>query len=308
MGKIGLALGGGGVTGSSHVGVVCALEEAGIRPDYLAGTSAGSVVAALYSLGYTGKELAAVVPKLNNRMLDYDYFGMLHRLIRRNRPVAGLVKGERLRAFLAELTRGEKLSAAKRPVVVGATDLRSATQVLFASDHVKRGIMPEHVEVVYGAPMDEAVMASLSIPGLFRPVRMGNRVLVDGGLMDNCPTAALKALGAKTIIAVDLVAVKPSESPFTSFSSILTRSMSVGLCRLSKHDSEFADIVLHPDVGTVGVMDFSSVSLCMEKGYEYTRKRMKDIKLALEYRHEKEEALVLPPPSGEAIESTYAAT
>lgn len=276
MTKLGLALGGGGVSGCTHVGVLCALEEAGIEVDIITGTSSGAMVAALYGSGYTARQLADMMPLINRKWKHCDIAGLFERMLTGQKtPFTGLVKGKRIREFLLRFVGDARMGDLRRPVTITATDLRSGRQVLFASVPFKTPC--EGADLLLEARVLDAVLASLAIPGFFRPVFLQDRVLVDGGVMDNCPAAAAKAMGADRIVTVDLVSVKPLNIPISSIRTVLERVLSMNLARLAKDNTRDADLVLRPDMSMVGVLDFASASRCMEVGYEFARRRIPDI-------------------------------
>lgn len=269
------------MAGTAHIGVLSALEEAGIRIDYIAGASSGAMVAALYSYGYTSSELMEFIPAFSNKYLDYDYINFISRFVNFGSKIKGFIKGERIRAFIAGKTGHAQMTDLKLPVCITATDLRHAKQVLFVSRPLKYDC--EDVDIIPEIGVADAVRASLSIPVLFKPFVFGDRVLIDGGLMDNCPVAAVRALGAEQVIAVDLVCPDPVDMPFDSLRSIIARTVTINLAIKAKHNTMQANIVLKPEVGSVGVFDFSKLGNCVEKkGYEYTRGRINQIKEALE--------------------------
>ncbi|GAX88876.1 patatin-like phospholipase family protein [Effusibacillus lacus] len=279
MGKIGLALGGGGVAGSAHLGVLLALEEAGIPVDCVAGTSAGAIVAALYAYGYGPEELIGMVSAINKRYLDYDYLSLFLRLINRSVTVQGIIKGEKLRDLIVNKTGNTRISDIRRPLALLSSDLQHARQVVFASCEYRHD--DNEVDVITDIPIADAVQASFAIPVLFRPVAHNGRLLVDGGIMDNCPVTAARALGADKVIAVNLVCANPVSTPFPSIMSVLSRVISMNLAIQARSIARHADIVLHPDVGTVGVLEFPKLHACIEYGYEHTRSRIKEIKETL---------------------------
>lgn len=278
MAGIGLALGGGGVTGCGHVGVICALEEEGIPIDYVAGTSAGAMAAVLYACGYKGEKLAHMVGEMSGRLLDYDYFGLLGRLLMPRSTPPGVIRGRQLRNYLVQAVGERKISDLSLPFACTATDLVSARQVLFANRPVNIQPLGPHAEVVEDVLAADAVMASMSIPGLFRPVSLGDRLLVDGGLSDNCPAAALKAMGARPLVAVNLVSVKSLRPRNWTFSSIVSRSISLGLHRMSRAEAGYSDLVLNPDMASMGLLDFTCISQCIERGYECAREHMHELR------------------------------
>ncbi|WP_018132155.1 patatin-like phospholipase family protein [Effusibacillus pohliae] len=280
MAKVGLALSGGGITGSAHIGVLHALAEAGIQIDCIAGSSCGAIVAALYGWGYSPSQLIDMVPSINKRFLDYDYKTILLRLLWPRTKLLGLIKGERIHRLIADKTRQARMTDLKMPVSITATDLTRAKQVLFVSRPLARP--HDGVDLIHEIPVADAVQASLSIPVAFRPVFYKDRVYIDGGLLDNCPVSAVRALGAEKVIAVDLVFADPVNRPFDSLQSILTRVIHINLAARSASATRQADIVLRPDVRSIGLFDFSKLFHCMECGYEHTRQRIEEIKKALD--------------------------
>ncbi|MDF2938197.1 MAG: hypothetical protein K0Q90_3570 [Paenibacillaceae bacterium] len=281
-GGIALALGGGGVTGCCHAGVVRALEEEGIPVQAVAGTSAGALAAAMLACGGTARELAELTSRLSAKLMDVDYAGLACRWFAPKGSLPGLIRGRRLVKLLEEMLGSRRISDLQLPFAVAATDLAAGSQVLFANRPAESGILGPHCEVVPDGDLVHAVMASMSIPGIFRPVRMGERLLVDGGLMDNCPAAALKAMGATRIVAVDLVTVKPMRPSKWSFSSILSRSVSLGLHRMSQADSGYPQLILSPELGSIGILDFPCAGRCMELGYECAKANMPHIRKVAE--------------------------
>lgn len=281
-GGIALALGGGGVTGCCHAGVVRALEEEGIPVQAVAGTSAGALAAAMLACGATSRELAGLTAKLSARLMDVDYAGLACRWFAPKGSLPGLIRGKRLARLLEEMLGWRRIGELALPFAVAATDLAAGCQVLFANRPAEKDILGPHCEVVPDGNLAHAVLASMSIPGIFRPVRMGERLLVDGGLMDNCPAAALKAMGAKRIVAVNLVTVKPLSLSRWSFSSILSRSVSLGLHRMSQADSGYPELILSPELGSIGILDFPCANRCMELGYECAKAAMPHIRKVAE--------------------------
>ncbi|MEN9630820.1 MAG: hypothetical protein RJA10_4048, partial [Pseudomonadota bacterium] len=153
--RVGLALGGGAARGFAHIGVIQVLEEAGIRPDLVAGTSAGSLVAALYAAGASGRELGQLAVQMDETALtDWSF------------PGRGLIRGEALARFVRDHTGGRTIEQMKMPLGIVATDLDSGEPILFRSGDV-------------GA----AVRASSAVPAVFQPVRISGREYVDGGLV-----------------------------------------------------------------------------------------------------------------------------
>jgi NTE family protein len=280
--KIGLALGGGGIAGCAHMGVLLALEEAGIDVHCVAGTSAGAIVAALYAYGYSVRQMIDMVSEISPRYLDYDLIAIIRKLFwRRKEKLQGLAKGKKLYDFMYRKTNGAASGDLKRPAAFVATDLGGMKQVVFASQPLRTHL--PYSEEVTEFRLADAVVASCSVPFLFRPFRIGERLLSDGGLLNNCPVREARGLGADKVIAVDLAFVDLQTSPFDSMAALLNRIVGIHLTLQAKLFAAEADVLLQPEeAGRIYALDFRQTRACIEYGYEYTRRRMDDIVRALE--------------------------
>jgi NTE family protein len=194
--RVGLALGGGAARGFAHIGVIKVLEAQGIVPDLIAGTSAGSVVGALYAAGLDGFELQKVGMELDEATLaDWSF------------PSRGLFKGEALQDFVNRQVRQKPLERLGKPFAAVATDLKSGEMVAFRTGNTGM-----------------AVRASSAVPGIFKPVAIREREYVDGGLTSPVPVRAVKAMGADFVIAVD-VGSKPQWGKSDSTLTLICGSM-----------------------------------------------------------------------------------
>jgi NTE family protein len=172
----GLALGGGAARGIAHIGVLKVLEEEGLEPTYICGTSAGSIVGALYAGGYRWETIAEVVRSTDWRDMVQPVF-----------PKMGLVKADKLQTRLTELLDSLTFEELDVPFCAIAVDIMTG----------------ERVQLCTG-PVAPAVRASCSIPGIFEPMVEGERVLVDGGILEEVPIYSCQSMGAKVVLAVDL--------------------------------------------------------------------------------------------------------
>lgn len=178
--KIGLALSGGGARGLAHIGVLKVLEQEGIPVDFLAGTSMGGVIAAAYASGlsadYIEKE-ALRMARLRN----------LITLLDRSLPRRGLVEGQKVEEYLTTHLGDKTFEEMKIPLSLVAVDLISGQEVVLNSGSVV-----------------DAVRATVSLPGVFAPFRLGDYLLVDGGVLNNLPADVVRGMGANVVIAVDV--------------------------------------------------------------------------------------------------------
>jgi NTE family protein len=235
--KIALALGGGAARGFAHVGVIKALESHGIVPDIVVGTSAGSVVGALYAGGYSGFELQKIALQL-----DQDSVGDLVF------PDRGFVKGDLLQNLVNKALKNRPIERLNKTFAAVATDLQTGEMTVF-----RRGNT--------GA----AVRASSSVPGVFQPVSIGGREYVDGGLVSPVPVKAARSLGADIVIAVD-VSSNPKYAKIKDSLDVLLQTFSIMGQSLSRYELTEADVVIRPDIGGIGPAEFEQKHLAVLEG------------------------------------------
>jgi len=225
--KIGLALGGGAARGFAHVGVIKALENQGIFADIIVGTSAGSVVGALYAAGNDGFELQKLAHKLDeSKISDWSM------------PDRGVLKGEALQQFINDAVAQRPLEALKKPFAAVATDLRSGESIVFRTGNTGM-----------------AVRASSTVPGVFQPVTINGREYVDGGLTSLVPVRAARQMGSDVVIAVDISA-RPGNQPVRGTLDILLQTVTIMGQSLARFELKEADVVIRPQVGALGSTDF----------------------------------------------------
>ncbi|WP_295646256.1 patatin-like phospholipase family protein [uncultured Methylibium sp.] len=237
--RIGLALGGGAARGFAHIGVIQVLEEQGIRPDLVVGTSAGSLVAAMWASGKSGVELGSLAESMDETALtDWTY------------PGRGLLRGEGLAKYVREHTEGRSIETMKVPLGIVATDLASGQPILFQR----------------GDP-GVAVRASSAVPAVFQPVKIGSREYVDGGLVAPVPVQFARQMGAELVIAVDISA-SPEDQPTGDAFKMLLQTFAIMGRSLGQYQLREADIVMRPKLQGVSGADFGARRLSVLAGRE----------------------------------------
>ena len=235
--KIALVLGGGGTRGFAHVGVIKALEANGIVPDIIVGTSAGSVVGALYAAGYTGSDLERVALSMDDTIVaDWSL------------PDRGFIKGQALQDFVNRAVQNRPLEKLNKPLAVVVADLKTGERRVLQSGDA--GI---------------AVRASSSVPGVFQPVAMDGHEYVDGGLVSPVPVGVARAMGAGLVIAVD-ISSKPQFRKTGNSIDVLLQTFSIMEQSIASHELAGAEVVIQPDVGAMGSADFSGRKLAIAAG------------------------------------------
>lgn len=287
MKQYGLALAGGGTRGAAHVGVLKALKEAKLLPEALAGTSAGSIVAGLYAAGLDVEELEEIVIDLSSHglcFLDPDFAGILkfipQMVLHRKVSLSGLLKGNRLKKLFCMLTEKKKLKDACIGLVIPAVDILSGNTIAYTN--FPAPVSMEQVKWEFDGEICEVMIASSSVPGVFRPRKIGSYQLVDGGVTNNLPVDLLRAAGQRHVVAVDIG--QDYHMPMDeSVMEILSHSFSVMSRSLKNCMSEHELISLKPSLPEgAGLLTFEHMIGCMEAGYEYTKERIPQIKKILE--------------------------
>ena len=235
---IALVLGGGATRGFAHVGVLNILEEHGIQPNLVVGTSAGAVTGALYAGGIRGEQLESVANELQQEQIaDWSYSGR------------GVIRGELLQNFINQLLRDRPIEHLDTKFVATATDLDTGQLVIFTRGDA--GL---------------AVRASSTIPGLVSPVTINGRDYVDGGLVSNVPAALARQLGADIVIAVDVSRSITEHEQLDSTLAVLQQSLEIMQQALTRTDLSAADIVIRPPIGELPFGDFEQKSHAIKAG------------------------------------------
>lgn len=256
--RIALVLGGGAAKGFAHIGVIKALEAQGIRADVLAGTSVGSLVAALHGYGLDGFELQRLALEMKESMVS-DW----------SMPDRGFLRGEALQDYVNRAVHGKTIDQLPRKVAIVATDLRSGQEIVF-----ERG------------DTGTAVRASSSVPGVFQPVRIGNREYVDGGLVSPVPVKVARRLGADFVIAVD-ISTRPGDRPVRDSVDMLLRTFVIMGNALADIELRDADVVIKPDTSGLSVTDFESRHLAILEGERAAQAVVPEIRRKLAQREQK---------------------
>ena len=235
--KIALVLGGGAAKGFAHVGVIKALEAHGLQPDIIVGTSAGSVVAAIYAGGYNGFDLQRVALSMDEGTVS-DWV----------LPNRGFIKGESLQRFINEVLQNRPIERLNRTLAVVATDLQSGEPRVFRSGDAGM-----------------AVRASSSVPGIFQPVRIDGREYVDGGLVSPVPVKTARDLGADIVIAVD-ISDRPKSSRLRDSIDVLMQTFTIMGRVIAGQELQLADVVVTPDITGLSSASFDSRNYAIIEG------------------------------------------
>ncbi|MBV8658109.1 MAG: patatin-like phospholipase family protein [Burkholderiales bacterium] len=250
---IGIALGGGAAKGFAHIGVLKVLESQGLTPEFVAGTSAGSVVGALYASGLNGfalQEKSFVLDEANVR--DLSIGG------------GGLVKGEKLQDYVNQLVGNRPIEKLSKPFAAVSTTLDTGERVVF-----RRG------------NTGQAVRASCSIPGVFQPTIIAGKRYVDGGVVSPVPVDAARELGADIVIAVDISTKAQYGKTGDGMLSILNQTVIIMGQKLGEQELARADVIIRPQVNSIGAADFEQKHNALLEGEKAAQAALPAIRAAI---------------------------
>lgn len=246
---IALALGGGAAKGFAHIGVIKALEAQGIVPDIVIGTSAGSLVGALYASGKTGFELQEMaIPFDKWQFIDWGI------------PNRGLMKGDALSKFVNIAVAGRAIEKFPKKYGAVATDLQSGEPIVFRS----------------GDP-GIAVLASSSVPLAFQPVTIRGRQYVDGGLTSPVPVRLAYEMGASFVIGVD-ISDKPASGNINSTMDVALQTLAIMGQMIRRYEQPVADVMIRPDISRLGSVDFDNRHQAILEGERAAGMQMQTLK------------------------------
>ena len=252
--KIGLALGGGAARGFAHVGVIQVLEEAGIHVDMVAGTSAGSLVAAIYASGKTGAQLQRVAETMEEATIADWTLPLFSR---------GVLRGDALARYVNGHVGGKLIEELPLPLGIVATDLSSGRDILF-----QRG------------DTGTAVRASSAVPAVFQPVKISGREYVDGGLVSPVPVRAARKMGAELVIAVD-ISSPPDGNLSGGTLDILLQTFSIMGKSINTFELRDAEVVVRPALTGISSSDFSARKRSIEAGRQAMTQQLPALRAAI---------------------------
>jgi NTE family protein len=226
--RVALALGAGTAKGFAHVGVLKVLEGNRIPVDMIVGTSVGSLVGCMYAYGYPAREIQEMAMHLERS--DVADFTV---------PDNGFIRGEKLEAYVNRMVRDTPMERFRIRFCTVATDIRTGREFVFESGDA-------------GA----AVRASCSVPGIFQPMKIGDRTYIDGGVVSPVAVDAARRLGGDVVIAVDITGEVDDTVPGSTLDTIF-QAINIMYAKIAADQDSRADVVIRPRVGTIGAGDFS---------------------------------------------------
>ncbi len=251
--RLGLALSGGATRGFAHLGVLQAFEDNDLKPDYIAGTSIGAFAAALYAFGVPLKEmrvLAKGMTPISVSKLKVSRYALFS-----NEELARLIQSKIGKARIEE---------APTPLAIITVDIGTGEKVVMRQGEVAA-----------------AVLASNAVPGIYRPITINGRMLVDGGIAEDVPLSPLRPMGAEVVVAVNLSADRRYRNP-EDIIDVLLNAFDIAIDEDTKAQVKAADVVIEPQLSHFRRMDVSRIDELIAEGYRATAASLERVRTALQ--------------------------
>jgi len=281
--KLGLCLSGGGVKGAAHIGVIKALEEENIKPDCISGTSAGSIVAALYAMGYTPKEILDLFMYYARDISKIDFYiivkMVLGLIFTGKLCVEGLNSGNKIGRLIQNQAHKKQINLIKDikiPLIIPSVNLNDGTIYIFSSQKSYRGYS-DNVNIINNVEIGKAVQASCAYPGIFCPTDILGTKLVDGGIRENTPWKDLKNIGTEKIISVVFSEEKKAKKDINILECII-RSMGIMMHELYNYEVKGIDYLLSIKTEDISLLQTEKIEELYNIGYNTAKKEMNKIK------------------------------
>ena len=268
--SLGLALAGGGLKGVAHIGALKALQELGIKIDYISGTSSGSIFAAMYAMGFSIQEM---------RDETLAHYKMLTKVTKKPFAIAavslatkgvaeigGLMPSENISELIKTISRDKKMklmSDVKTPLAITTVDTISTKECIFLSEKCNKKY--EDIDYLYNAPIDIAVRSSMSFPGIYTTTNYGKYNFIDGGTKDNLPVSVLKDMGAQKVIALSFKI--DDYEPKEDILAILLRTVDIFSLQDVRTAQKEADLAIEIDCQGTSLLEITDADEVIKTGY-----------------------------------------
>lgn len=278
--KLGIALSGGGIRGIAHAGVLQALEQNGIKPDIIGGTSCGSIVAAMYAMGYSPYHIlilceryGKIISKANAKpILSEIHTSIFNKKI----SLSGLNNGEKMEEICDKLAKRMgiyNLNDFKTPIVIPTVDMVSGKEYVF-TNHIPDEKNEEKV-YIDNVNVGRAIRASSSFPAYFSPCKHGGCAFMDGGVLNNVPADEVRLQGADKVISVKFHSDKITED--SNLMDVAMKCIDIMGSKISEKSLKMSDYVLDVYTDKVGLLDYQKVDKCFKYGYDAVQENLSEI-------------------------------
>ena len=277
---IGIAFAGGGIRGIAHVGVLKALEENNIKIEAVGGTSAGSIVAALYAMGYKPYYIYVLFKKYAQDIINIGNSSIVNGIgnfVKTKKiGIAGLNDGTLLEKMFNELATRKKMKVfadIKMPLVIPAVDIAEAKEYIFTNCAPRNNVNDEYITEI---SIGKAIRASSSFPAYFCPCEYKKHIFMDGGVLDNTPILPLKKICKHKVMAVNFEADPVEEN--CDVMDIIMKTLDIMGNKIAEESFKKSDLVLTVPTDKAGLFDIEKMDKCYKFGYDTTMKNIDKIK------------------------------
>lgn len=282
--KIGVALSGGGIRGIAHAGVLQALQNNQIHIDIIGGTSAGSMVATLYAMGYSPEEIYMLFRKNAKKIIGANtspIISGLHSFMnRKEKTMGGFRNGQSIEMAYDEMAKekGVKIiNQIKMPIVIPSVDIMESKEYIFTNQIPKEE--QDVSKYITDISIGKAVRASSSFPAVFNPCNVKEHAFMDGGALDNVPVNEVRKQGADKVLAVKFDADKIDKN--STIMDIVMKTIDIMGNKIAEENLSQSDYILNVYTDKVGLLDIDKLDKCFEYGYEAVIKNLEEIKQIL---------------------------
>lgn len=282
--SLGLALSGGGIKGAAHIGVIKALEENNIKIDYISGTSSGSLIAAMYAMGYTPDEMYNLFKKYSKEIGYISIFNIIKLvfgiIFQRKIIIKSINNGKKFKKIINKICLDknvENINQIKMPLLIPSVDLNTGTVCVFTSKNYRNSYSDN---IIYNSNIDicDAIYSSCSYPGVFDPICYNNMYLIDGGIRENIPWRETRKIGADKVLSVVFRSdiKNPDER---NILNIITGSIGLLSRELANYEIEGTDYLIEIHTKDIGLLNSDEVDNLFQLGYETTMNNIKNAKV-----------------------------
>ena len=269
--SLGLALAGGGLQGIAHIGALKALQDLNVKIDYISGTSSGSIFATMFAMGFTTEEMKEFASEYYKTLTTIEKrpiisaFGTY--LIHKEIKIGGLTPGEKIEDLVkkvAEMKNIKNISDIKMPLAIPTVDTITTKECISISK--KYDLKNDDIDYIYDIPIEKAVRASMSFPGIFTTCDFEKYNFIDGGTKDNLPIKILKDMGATKTIGLSFNIDR--YTPTDNVLNVLLRAVDIFSLKDVRAAQQMADLAIEIDTQGTSLLEITNFEKCYQIGYD----------------------------------------
>lgn len=278
--SVGLALAGGGLQGIAHIGAIKALKDLEIKIEYISGTSSGSIIALMYALGYEPEEMKELANEYYKSLTKIEKIPIISAagtyVMTRELKLEGLISGEKIENLVKKFTekKGIKnMCDVELPLAIPTVDTITTKECISLSKRYE--LHNDDIDYIYDIPVEKAVRASMSFPGIFTTCNFEKYNFIDGGTKDNLPVQILKDMGAEKTIGLSFNIDK--YTPTDNVLKVLLRAVDIFSLKDVRKAQKIADIAIEIDTQGTSLLEINDIEKCYQIGYNTIMENKEEI-------------------------------